>query len=140
MKFITRSHVHVDRVACPWLINRFVDSEAEFIFTANEIVKETAQKENAIPFDIKNAELGHHGDECTFIAILKKYGLKDPALLKVGEVVNAADTGKLESNPYAPGLEAIARGFSIMFPDDHENLKNQFKVYDAFYAFFTMKG
>jgi hypothetical protein len=140
MKFITRSHVHVDRVACPWLIKRFVDSEAEFIFTANEIVKETAQKESAIPFDIKNAELGHNGDECSFIAILKKYGLKDPALLELAKVVNAADTNKLESNPYAPGLEAIARGFSIMYPDDKENLRKQFKVYDALYAFFRMKG
>jgi hypothetical protein len=140
MKFITRSHVHVDRVACPWLIKRFVDSEAEFIFTANEIVKETAQKESAIPFDIKNAELGHNGDECSFIAILKKYGLKDPALLELAKVVNAADTNKLESNPYAPGLEAIARGFSIMYPDDKENLRKQFKVYDALYTFFKMKG
>jgi len=140
MKFITRSHVHVDRVACPWLIKRFVDSEAEFIFTANEIVKETAQKESAIPFDIKNAELGHNGDECSFIAILKKYGLKDPALLELAKVVNAADTGKLETNPYAPGLEAIAQGFSIMYPDDHENLEKQFRVYDSLYAFFKMKG
>jgi hypothetical protein len=140
MKFITRSHVHVDRVACPWLIKRFVDSEAEFIFTANEIVKETAQKESAIPFDIKNAELGHNGDECSFIAILKKYGLKDPALLELAKVVNAADTNKLESNPYAAGLEAIARGFSIMYPDDKENLRKQFKVYDALYTFFKMKG
>jgi hypothetical protein len=139
MKYITRSHVHVDRVACPWLIKRFVDSEAEFIFTANEIVKETAQKESAIPFDIENAELGHNGDECSFIAILKKYGLKDPALLELAKVVNAADTGKMETNPYAAGLEAIARGFSIMYPDDHENLEKQFRVYDALYAFFKMK-
>ncbi|MFI5144807.1 MAG: chromate resistance protein ChrB domain-containing protein [Ignavibacteria bacterium] len=136
MKYITRAHVHVDRVACPWLIKRFVDSEAEFIFTANEIVKETAQKIGAIPFDIKDAELGHHGDECSFISILKKYNLKDPALLELSRVVNAADTGNMDSNKYAYGLEAIARGYSLMFPDDHDNLERQFLVYDAMYAYF----
>ena len=136
MKYITRAHVHVDRVACPWLIKRFVDSEAEFIFTANEIVKETAQKIDAIPFDIKDAELGHHGDECSFIAILKKYNLKDPALLELSKVVNAADTDRMDSNKYASGLEAVARGYSLMYPDDHENLERQFLVYDAMYAYF----
>jgi hypothetical protein len=136
MKYITRAHVHVDRVACPWLIKRFVDSEAEFIFTANEIVKETAQKIDAIPFDIKDTELGHHGDECSFIAILKKYNLKDPALLELSKVVNAADTDRMDSNKYASGLEAVARGYSLMYPDDHENLERQFLVYDAMYAYF----
>lgn len=140
MKFITRAHVHVDRVACPWLIKRFVDSEAEFIFTANEIVMETAKKEGAIPFDIKDAELGHHNGDCTFIAIMKKYNLKDPALIELSKAVNAADTGQLDSNKYAHGLEAIARGFSLMFPDDHINLEHQFMVYDALYAFFKLKG
>jgi hypothetical protein len=140
MKYITRSHVHVDRVACPWLIKRFVDSEAEFIFTANEIVKETAQKVGAIPFDIKGAELGHHGDECSFIAIMKKYNLKDTALLELSKVVNAADTGNLNADKYAYGLEAIARGYSLMFPDDHENIERQFLVYDALYAFFKVNG
>lgn len=138
MKYITRAHVHVDRVACPWLIKRFVDSEAEFIFTANELVKETAQKTGAIPFDIKDAELGHHGDECSFIAILKKYGLKDPALIELSRVVNAADTDNMDSNKFAYGLEAIARGYSLMFPDDHENLERQFLVYDAMYAYFKL--
>lgn len=140
MKFITRTHVHVDRVACPWLIKRFIDSEAVFIFTANEIVKETAKKEGAIPFDIKDAELGHYNGDCTFIAIMKKYNLKDPALIELSKVVNAADTDQLDSNKYAHGLEAIARGFSLMFPDDHTNLEHQFMVYDALYAFFKLKG
>lgn len=138
MKYITRAHVHVDRVACPWLIKRFVDSEAEFIFTANELVKVTAQKTGAIPFDIKDAELGHHGDECSFIAILKKFGLKDPALIELSKVVNAADTDNMDSNKFAYGLEAIARGYSLMFPDDHENLERQFLVYDAMYAYFKL--
>jgi hypothetical protein len=138
MKFITRAHVHVDRVACPWLIKRFVDSEAEFIFTANEIVKERAKKEGAIPFDIKDAELGHHNGDCTFITIMKKYNLKDPALIELSKVVNAADTDRLDSNKFAHGLEAIARGYSLMFPDDHTNLEHQFMVYDALYAFFKL--
>src|SRR5512136_2746830 len=101
MKWITRAHVHVDRVACPWLIKRFVDSEAEFIFTANSIVEETAKKENAIPFDIKGAELGHHGDKCSFDAIIEKYNLKDTALLEFAKVINAADTDKMDANKYA---------------------------------------
>jgi hypothetical protein len=138
MKWVTRSQVHVDRVACPWLIKRFVDSQAEFLFVASEIVAETAQKENAIPFDIQNIELGHHGEECSFIAIIKKYKLKDKALLVLAEAVNAADTGKLDSNPYARGLEAAAKGFSLLYPDDCQNIEKQFAVYDALYAFFKL--
>ena len=134
MKWITRAHVHVDRVACPWLIKRFIDSEAEFLFVAASAVEETAARLGAIPFDIKGAELGHHGDRCTFWALIGKYGLKDPALLRLAEVVNAADTGRLQAHPYAPGLEAASRGFSLMFPDDGENLRRQFAVYDALYA------
>ncbi len=108
MKWITRAHVHVDRVACPWLISRFVDSQAEFIFVAKELVKEIADKEKAIPFDIDGVELGHRDGHCSFISIIEKYKLKDPALLALAEVVNAADTDQLSSNPYASGLEAIA--------------------------------
>jgi hypothetical protein len=134
MKWITRAHIHVDRVACPWLIKRFIDSKAEFIFTASELVNKIAKEENAIPFDIKGAELGHHGNDCTFRAIIKKYGLTDPVLIKMADIVNAADTGKLMENPYAAGLEAIARGFSLMFPDDYKNLEHQFQVYDSLYA------
>ncbi len=139
MKYITRAHVHVDRVACPWLIKRFIDSEAEFVFTANEIVEQTAGKLSAIPFDIKGAELGHHGEECSFIAIMKKYKLMDPALIELSKVVNAADTDRLDSDKYAHGLEAIAKGFSLIYPNDHQNLERQFLVYDALYAFFKLK-
>lgn len=138
MKWITRAHVHVDRVACPWLIKRFVDSEAEFIFTANSIVEETAKKENAIPFDIKGAELGHHGEKCSFDAIIEKYNLKDPALLEFAKVINAADTDKMDANKYAYGFEAVAKGFSVMYPDDHLNIEKQFIVYDSLYAFFRL--
>lgn len=139
MKWITRSHVHVDRVACPWLIARFVDSQAEFLFVAAESVLEAADREGATPFDIKDVELGHRDGHCSFVSIVEKYGLKDPALLALADAVNAADTGQAESNPYAAGLEAVARGYSLRFPDDHENLARQFEVYDALYAFFRLK-
>jgi len=140
MKWITRSHVHVDRVACPWLIRRFVDNEAEFLFVPASSLAEAAEREGAIPFDAPGVELGHHGDDCSFVTIVKKYGLADPALLMLAEAVNAADTDRLDSNPYAPGLEAVAQGYSIMHPDDFENIEAQFGVYDALYAFFRLKA
>src|SRR5450756_402429 len=136
MKWITRSHVHVDRVACPWLIRRFIDSQAEFLFVASNLVQETAERENAIPFDIAGVELGHKGADCSFVSIIKKYDLKDKALLALADAVNAADTNTLDSNQYAYGLEAIAQGFSLMYPDDNSNIEKQFQVYDAMYAFF----
>jgi hypothetical protein len=139
MKWVTRAHVHVDRVACPWLISRFIDSDAEFMFVAPTLVKKVAEVENAIPFDAEGVELGHKDGHCSFVTIIEKYSLKDPVLHKIAEVVNAADTGSLDKNPYAPGLEAIASGFSIMFPDDYENLENQFLVYDALYAFLKLQ-
>jgi len=139
MKWITRSHVHVDRVACPWLIKQFVDSEAEFIFAAAESISERAAQENAIPFDVKGVELGHHDGKCSFDAIIEKYGLKDPALIALAEVVNAADTDNMDKNPYAAGLEAIAQGFSLMYPDDCTNVERQFAVYDALHAFFRLQ-
>ncbi len=134
MKWITRSHVHVDRVACPWLITRFVDSEAEFIFVPKSQVMEVAEKEGAIPFDSPGAELNHQEDLCTFDVIIKKYGLTDKALLRLAKIVNAADTNRLENDPTAAGLEAIAVGFGLRFPDDEENIEYQFEVYDALYA------
>ncbi|MDD2716602.1 MAG: chromate resistance protein [Candidatus Wallbacteria bacterium] len=138
MKWVTRAHVQIDRVACPWLIKRFIDSEAEFTFVAKDLVLKQAAKDNAIPFDIQDVELGHHGKSCSFVAIMEKYNLKDRALLKLAEVVNAADTGMQSSNPYAPGLDAIARGFSLLHPDDFDNLEAQFMVYDALYTFFRL--
>ncbi len=134
MKWITRSHVHVDRVACPWLITRFVDSEAEFIFVPKSQVIEKAEKQGAIAFDSPGAELNHQADLCTFDVIIRKYGLTDKALLKLAWIVNAADTNRLENDPMAPGLEAIAVGFGLRFPDDNENIERQFEVYDALYA------
>lgn len=139
MKWITRAHVHVDRVACPWLIRRFIDSDADFLFVAPSLVKKIAEETGAIPFDVEGVELTHKEGHCTFVTIIEKYGLKDPVLHLMGEIVNAADTGNLDLNPYARGLEAIASGFSIMFPDDFENLDNQFLVYDALYAFLKLE-
>lgn len=134
MKWITRSHVHVDRVACPWLISRFVDSEAEFIFVARNKVLETAQQTGAIPFDTPGAELHHRDGMCTFDAIIKAYELTDKALLRMAKIINAADTDRLEDDPLAAGFEAIAVGYGLRYPDDLENITRQFDVYDALYA------
>jgi hypothetical protein len=136
MKWVTRSHVHVDRVACPWLIKRFVDSEAEFVFVPNTRINEVVAA-GAIPFDAPGAELGHHDGKCSFEAIIEKYQLTDPALLRLAKIVSAADTGRFD-DPVATGLEAIAVGYGLRFPDDTKNLKRQFAVYDALYAWCAM--
>ncbi len=134
MKWVTRSHVHVDRVACPWLIRRFIDSQAEFLFAPKSQVETVAREQGATPFDIPGAELGHHDGGCSFDAIIRKYDLKDPALLLLARIVNAADTDRLDQQPVAAGLEAIATGYGLRFPDDRENLSDQFAVYDALFA------
>jgi len=138
MKWITRSHVHIDRVACPWLIKRFIDKDAKLLFVDRDKVVETAEKENAIPFDIPGVELGHHGDNCSFIAFLKKYNLQDPALVKIGELVNAADTDRADSHPFAVCLDAFSRGCSRLYPDDQENIQHQFELYDGLYSFYQI--
>ena len=135
MKWITRSHVHVDRVACPWLISRFIDNEAEFLFVPKNQVDKVVAETGAIPFDAPGVELGHHEQRCSFESIILKYGLTDSALLRMAKIVHAADVEQdLDSDPVARGLEAIAVGYSLRFPDDEENLANQFAVYDALYA------
>ncbi len=134
MKWITRSHVHVDRVACPWLITRFIDSDAEFLFVPKSKVLEIAGKEGAIAFDTPGAELHHRDDLCTFDVIIKEYELTDKPLLRMAKIINAADTNRLENDPLAAGFEAIAVGYSIRFPNDLENIAAQFEVYDALYA------
>jgi hypothetical protein len=138
MKWITRSHVHVDRVACPWLITRFIDSDAEFLFVPKSKVLEIAEMEGAIPFDTPGAELHHRGDMCTFDVIIEDYELTDKALLRMARVINAADTDRLDADPLAAGLEAIAVGYSLRYPDDLENIEGQFEVYDALYAWCRM--
>lgn len=138
MKWITRERVKVDRVACPWLIKNFVDAQAEFLFVPAEQVMETAEREKAIPYDVKGVELGHHGQECSFEAILKKYNLADnPALVLLGKIVNGADTDNLLWNqPEGAGLEAVAEGFRHLgYKDDHEINAAEWIVYDALYAY-----
>jgi hypothetical protein len=134
MKWITRSHVHVDRVACPWLISRFIDSEAEFLFVPKSKVLEIAERQGATPFDTPGADLHHRDDLCTFDVIIEEFGLTDKALLRMAKVINAADTNRLDADPLATGFEAIAVGYSLRFPDDLENIERQFEVYDALYA------
>lgn len=140
MKWITRSHVHVDRVACPWLIMRFVDSEAEFLFVPASRIDAAAKEAGAIPFDAPGAELGHRGAECSFQTIVKAYGLKDRALLMLADIVSCADTDRLADHPVAAGLEAIAAGYSLRYPDDAENLSRQFEVYDSLYAWCRLRA
>jgi hypothetical protein len=134
MRWITRSHVHVDRVACPWLITRFIDSAAEFLFVPKSKVMEMAEKEGAIPFDTPGAELHHRENLCTFDVIIREYQLTDPALLRMAQVINAADTDRLDADPLAAGFEAIAVGYGLRYPDDRKNIERQFEVYDALYA------
>ncbi len=134
MKWITRSHVHVDRVACPWLITRFIDSDAEFLFAPKSKVIEIAEKEGAIAFDTPGARLHHREDLCTFDVIIEDYELTDKALLRMAKIIHAADTNDIESEPLALGFEAIAVGYSLRYPDDEENIHHQFEVYDALYA------
>ncbi len=136
VKWITRSHVHVDRVACPWLIIRFIDSEAGFLFVPKNQIEKVAKETGAIPFDAPGVELGHGSDgRCSFESIILKYDLKDPGLLRLAKIVHAADvTEDIDKDPIARGLEAIASGYSLRFPDDIENLGKQFELYDALYA------
>jgi len=134
VKWITRSHVHVDRVACPWLITRFIDSEAEFLFVPKTKVMEMAEKEGAIPFDTPGVKLTHQAELCSFDVIIKEYGLTDKALLRMAKIINAADTNRMEADPLAAGFEAIAVGYSLRYPKDLENIERQFEVYDALYA------
>ena len=138
MKWITREHVKVDRVACPWLIRRFVDPAAEFLFVPAERVTEVAAREGATPYDVGGVELGHHGRECSFDAIVKKYGLvNDPALVLLAKIINGADTdNSLWNQPESAGLNAVAEGFRHLgFKDDHEVLAAERVVYDALYAY-----
>lgn len=138
MKWITRFHVKVDRVACPWLIKKFVDEDAEFLFVEAEKVMEEAERLGAIPFDVQGVELGHHGKECSFEAIVKKYDLAgDPALVLLSKIVNGADTDNtLLHQPEGAGLKAIAEGFRHLgYQDDHQINAAEWIVYDAFYAY-----
>jgi len=135
MKWVTRARPKVDRVACPWLIKRFVDPHAEFLYVPPDQVMEVAKREEAIPFDVANVELGHNGPECSFDAIIKKYQLTDRALQRLALIVRGADTSAKDLTPESRGLDAIAEGFRLVFRDDHELLERESSVYDALYAY-----
>ncbi|HAO80637.1 MAG TPA: chromate resistance protein [Verrucomicrobia subdivision 3 bacterium] len=134
MKWITREKVKVDRVACPWLIKKFVDPQAEFLFVPANQIESKAKKLGAMPFDIDGCELGHHGEDVSFNSILKKYKLTDPALVLLGEIVRAADSNPSKPHPAGEGLRWIAFGFNALGLSDHEILDREFIVYDALHA------
>ncbi len=139
MKWVTREKVHVDRVACPWLIKNFVDKDAEFIFVPRDTDPLTITY--GTPFDMKNVELGHHGDECSFDAIMKKYKLTDdPSLRIIQEIVRMADTGKTDQNSWAFMLDILAKGYRMNAKDDHEILQREFHLYDALYSYLREKN
>jgi hypothetical protein len=135
MKWVTRARPKVDRVACPWLIKRFVDGDAQFLYVPPEQVMEIAKREDAIPFDVSNVELGHKGPECSFDAIIKKYNLTDPALRRLALIVRGADTEAKDLTPESRGLEAVAEGFRLVYQNDHDLLERESAVYDALYAY-----
>ena len=136
MKWVTRERPKVDRVACPWLLKRFVDPEAEFLYVPADQVQAVAEREGATAFDVPGVELGHHGQECSFDAIVRKYDLakNDPALARLALIVRGADTAQRDLTPQSRGLLAIAQGFSEVYQDDHQQLAAELPVYDALYA------
>src|SRR2546426_7169176 len=135
MKWITRERARVDRIACPWLISRFIDREATFLFVPADQVLSVAQREGATPYDVPNVELGHHGDHCSFDAFIDKYRLTDPALQTLARIVRGADTDARQLTPESAGLYALATGFQAIAKDDHDNMARQFHAYDALYAY-----
>jgi hypothetical protein len=135
MKWVTRERARVDRIACPWLISRFIDREPTFLFVPTGEVMAVAEREHAIPYDVPNVELGHHGERCSFDAFLDKYQLTDPALQALSKIVRGADTDARALTPESSGLYALATGFQAIARDDHDNMAKQFPAYDALYAY-----
>ena len=137
MQWITRERPKIDRIACPWLIARFIDPQAEFLYApAGEVLK-TATATGAIPYDIPGVKYGHDGEWCSFDAFLKHHGLTDPALHALAEIVRGADTGRLDLAPQCAGLLAQSLGLSALFRDDHEMLRHGMVMYDAYYAWLS---
>jgi protein-tyrosine-phosphatase len=135
MKWVTRERARVDRIACPWLISRFIDPKPEFLFVPPSQVLEAARRESAIPYDVPNVELGHHGPRCSFDAFVERYDLADPALALLASIVRGADTDDRGLTPESAGLHAAATGFQASSRDDFDNMARQFPMYDAFYAY-----
>jgi hypothetical protein len=134
MKWVTRERPKIDRIACPWLIARFIDPEAEFLYVPADQVMRIAAGQGAIPYDVPGVELGHVGELCSFDAILKRYQLTEPALQRLAAIVRGADTGRPELTPQSPGLLAISLGLARNFTDDHELLRQGLVIYDALYS------
>jgi hypothetical protein len=134
MKWVTRERPKIDRIACPWLIARFIDDDPEFLYVPAEEVLQVAEQTGAIPYDLPGVELGHVGERCSFDAFLRLYELTDPALRELATIVRAADTGRLELAPEAPGLLVLSRGLASLFEDDQELLRHGMVLYDALYA------
>jgi hypothetical protein len=134
MQWITRERPRIDRVACPWLIARFIDEDPDFIYVPSDEVMDVASRTGATPYDVPGVELGHHGDRCSFDAFIAKYGIADPALDELARIVRAADCDQLHIAPEAAGLLAISKGLSLNFRDDHEMLMHGLVIYDALYA------
>lgn len=134
MQWVTRERPKIDRIACPWLIHRFIDQAPEFLFVPRGEVLSVARATGAIPFDVLDVELSHVGELCSFDAFLRKYALDDPALADLARIVRGADTARLDLAPQAAGLLAISLGLSHMFEDDHEMLRHGMVVYDALYT------
>ena len=135
MKWVTRERPKVDRIACPWLIKRFVDRDAQFLYVPGDQVLAVAEREGAIPFDVPGVELGHRGSACSFDAIIRRYELTDPALGRLAMIVRGADTDAKDLTPESRGLEAIAEGFRLTYQNDHAQLAAELPVYDALYAY-----
>ena len=134
MKWVTRERPKIDRIACPWLVARFIDRDPEFLYVPRDRVMATAEETGAIPYDVPDVELGHVGERCSFDAFLAKYALDDPALHRLAAIVRGADTGRPGLTPQSAGLLAISQGLSAVFADDHEMLRYGMVVYDALYA------
>lgn len=134
MKWVTRERPKIDRIACPWLIAKFIDKNAEFLYVPTNEVLQVAKDTGAIPYDIPGVEMSHEGEFCSFDAFLKKYNLTEPALQQLAAIVRGADTSRLELTPQSPGLYALSLGLSKVFSDDHEMLKHGLVMYDALYA------
>lgn len=134
MKWITRERPKIDRIACPWLIARFIDQDAEFLYVPSGDVLKIVAESGAIPYDIPGVELSHEGDLCSFDAFLKKYALNDPALQQLAVIVRGADTARLDLTSQSAGLYALSLGLSQNFADDHEMLTHGLVMYDALYA------
>lgn len=138
-KWVTREHPKIDRIACPWLISRFINPLAEFLYVPAAEVVAVAQKEQATPYDIKGVEFGHVGDHCSFDAIVKAFAIKDPALDRLATIVRGADTSRPDLTPQCEGLLAISYGLSANHPDDHEMLEHGLVIYDALYTWCRMQ-